>query len=211
MSESGRLRGAVIALLVCAIADSPAMIAQSVMSGKEANAIDWETVKPFSPIPGAMPADSSDDPLQAGFAVEWIERSLGSQKDSGSIPPGLKLTLAIASQRRTPDDRWAYEMEQKLRDIIRTKFQSRRTPIARVFCNAVGCLCYLQGEDVAQFDISEELIGQTGHQFGIHRSDLNTVGIIRTPGPQDKKWWLTIVKRPNARAQGQRSPHNSAA
>jgi len=201
MSESGCLRGAAIALLVCAITDSPAVIAQSVMSGKETNAIDWETVKPFSPIPDAMPADSSDDPFQAGFAVEWVERSLGSQEDSGSIPPGLKLTLAIASQRRTPDDRWASEMEQNLRDIIRTKFQSQKTPIARVFCNALGCLCYLQGEDVAQFDIYKELIGQMGHQFGINRSDLDTVGVIRTPGSQDKKWWLTIVKRPSHQAE----------
>ena len=124
------------------------------LSGAEAvREIDWTTVGPMSPIPTLMPSRSSNDPLEAGFAPQWAERALAESAAVPSTarlqrtePPVLAMPLAlkIMSQNRNPQDHWAYAVEQHLREVIRSTIEPEHATTARVFCNALGCLCYLE-------------------------------------------------------------------
>jgi hypothetical protein len=141
------------------------MAGASPASGAEAaRMIDWDSVGNDSPIPPTMPAASSDDPLEAGFAYQWAERAFKDDKGGlassldvcgddvpchrGPIPsnvPALPLVLEIISQRRMPGDHWAYGVESELRALIRTKVDTvKPTTVSRVFCNSMGCVCYLE-------------------------------------------------------------------
>ena len=49
--------------------------AQMSLSGAEAvQRIDWTALSIGSPIPDLMPAAESEDPTEAGFAGQWVER-----------------------------------------------------------------------------------------------------------------------------------------
>ena len=122
------LRTVPVFLLLGVVASSG--IAQAPRSGAEAvRIIDWNALGPGSPIPGVMPIADSDDPLEAGFARQWLERAL----DPGRPPLG-GLALEIVSKRRTPGDPWAYGMSKELWAIVRSK--GHGPTISRVFCNS---------------------------------------------------------------------------
>jgi hypothetical protein len=178
-----------VALLVCLLAVYSASKAQPAMSGAEAvRMIDWLAVGAGAPIPYLMPAAASDDPLEAGFARQWLERAVVPANTVSA-----KLALDIVSERRTPDDHWAYAMEKELREIIRSKLQKSKN--SRVFCNAVGCLCYVERDEsfLRNPVVYRELLGERGHKFGLAQSDLDaTVHPVRPGIP----WELTFVKRP---------------
>ena len=165
--------------------------AQSPMSGAEAvRMIDWIALGAGAPIPDLMPTAQSDDPLDAGFARQWVERAVVPANSVSS-----KLALEIVSKHRTPDDHWAYAMEKELREIIRTKVHKFRN--SRVFCNSVGCLCYVERDEsfLRNPVVYRELLGERGHKFGLALSDLDaTVHPVRPGMP----WELTFVRRPVA-------------
>jgi hypothetical protein len=198
-------RSTVPAFLICFLAAAAIGRTQSF---ETARGIDWDAVKTGDPIPASMPTSSSDDPLEAGFARQWIEHSMPtadlprcSSTGRDSTPEAVclrSLALVIMSRHRSPDDQWAYAMESELRALIKEKFGGREPPISRVFCNAVGCLCYVQrgadGQPLAQMAIVHELLGTTGQELGLKASDLNATAQLY----HGENWELTVVKRPSA-------------
>jgi hypothetical protein len=150
--------------------------------------IDWNAVGPGAPIPEQMPTGESDDPLEAGFARQWIERV-----EAPGDFPWKKLALEIASAHRPPNDLWASGMEKELRDIIRTKVPTGKN--ARVFCNSVGCLCYVERDEpfLLQSIVYRALLGDRGRKWGLERTDLDAIEHVRRP---DIPWELTIVRHP---------------
>ena len=164
-------------------------------SAAPVHAIDWESLETGSPIPHAMPALQSDDPLAAGFARQWVQLALVPAESPERI-----LALAIVSKRRASDDLWAQSMEKELRTIVHEKFDLRPT-ISRVFCNSVGCLCYLErdGAPMDEQSVLRELLGERGRKFGLRRSD---VDVVRTDAGHGNPfvWELTLVRRPTPHA-----------
>jgi hypothetical protein len=190
----------VIALLTCvlgsasAAAQSPPQSIRTHMTGAEAvRAIDWTSVAPNSPIPVLMPSAQSEDPVEAGFAPQWVQRAMWPPES-----PERKLALVIVSKRRTPDDLWAQAMEKELRAIVHEKVDSEAA-ISRVFCNSAGCLCYVErdGSPLHPGSVFRELLGARGQKFGLQRSDLDA---FRVDASDTRSWvWeLTLVKRPTA-------------
>lgn len=51
----------------------------------------------------------------------------------------------ILTERRRVDDSWAYQTEYELRQLIARAGLDQPPRSARVFCNAHGCLAYLEG------------------------------------------------------------------
>ena len=187
------LRAVPLALLLA----SSFTLAQTTSTGKTVGEVDWNAIGPGSPIPEHMPAaQQSDDPLEAGFARQWIERV-----ENPPWPDNLwrNLALAIASQRRTPGDQWASLMEKELREILRNKVHTGRN--SRVFCNSLGCLCYVERDEQFAKDpiVYMELVGNSSPKFGLQRSDLDATVHPRRPGIP---WELTILKRPASDKQG---------
>jgi hypothetical protein len=186
----------VIALLTCVLASAPgtAQSPQSIqthMSGAEAvRSIDWQAVDANSPIPFLMPTAQSEDPVEAGFAPQWVQRAMWPPES-----PERKLALVIVSKRRTPDDLWAQAMEKELRAIVHEEVASE-PPISRVFCNSAGCLCYVErdGSPLVAGSVFRELLGARGQKFGLQRSDLDA---FRVDASDTRSWvWeLTLVKR----------------
>jgi hypothetical protein len=139
------------------------------MTGAEAiRVIDWIAVGAGAPIPDLMPATQSDDPVEAGFARQWVERAVFPIADSVSF----RLALEIVSKHRTRDDHWAYAMEKQLRGVIQAKVPNSRN--ARVFCNSIGCLCYTEWDEsfLKTPIIYGELRGETGQRVGLEPSDV---------------------------------------
>jgi len=157
------------------------------MTGAEAvRQINWDAINSGSPIPEQMPMGPSDEPLEAGFARQWIERVEHPNY------PSWTWALEIVSLRRGPDDRWAKRMEQELRDIVRTHLPTGKN--ARVFCNAAGCLCYVERENEVRSVVYRELLlGQRGKTLGLKESDVDAIFHIYTP-----RWELTIVRHPKS-------------
>jgi len=116
-------------------------IAQPALNGRDAaRSIDWNAVGIGAPIPDVMPAADSDDPVEAGFAPEWIDRAVVPSLQADQ--KGQELVREIVSSPRKETDHLAYEVDAKLREIIRTSLPAGKH--ARVFCNALGCLCYVE-------------------------------------------------------------------
>jgi hypothetical protein len=184
-------------LLVCWIAAaSTSSTAQAPPSGVAAvHGIAWESLTSGSPIPHSMPASQSNDPLEAGFARQWVQHALVPAESPERI-----LALAIVSKRRASEDLWAQSMEKELRTIVHEKFDLRPT-ISRVFCNSVGCLCYLErdGAPMDEQSVLRELLGERGRKFGLQRSD---VDVVRTDAGHGNPfvWELTLVRRPTPHA-----------
>jgi hypothetical protein len=189
--ESGRRETVIgFGVVLGALMLQSSSLAQIKTSGAEAEqTVDWTSVKAHSPIPNTLPTGPSDDPLEAGFAAEWIKRSLDYPGNASQ----RQLALGIVSRHRTANDRWAIGMEEQLREIISTTVQN--VAVSRVFCNGIGCLCYVQldGNRGIPLEVIPELLGPKGRKFGIQRSDLEAVVIGDYP---DTPWQLTIVKRP---------------
>jgi hypothetical protein len=198
-----------LAVLVCLLTAAPTGSVQTLTGAQALRAIDWNTVKTGDPIPASMPTSFSDDPVEAGFAPQWIQRALApdpascSSGDNGNAPDtacARTLAWVIASKHRSEDDRWSYEFERELRHLIHNRSAERPT-ISRVFCNSVGCLCYVERSgrpsDPPPLDqqiIYHELLGEPGRRFGIGVKDLN---LVRSdPYDHHFAWELTLVRRP---------------
>src|ERR1700722_10075928 len=134
--------------------------ATATLSGADAvRAINWDEVKLDSAIPHLMPAGDSDDPLEAGFAPQWIEHSLvihhpkriayaqtgiyGPQGTNATVPAET-LALQMIAEPRDPTDSWAHTVDRKIRDTIRANGGYDSMVVWRVFCGSHGCLCYLE-------------------------------------------------------------------
>ena len=172
-----------VLLLACSLSS-----AQPIMSGAEAvREIDWNALGPGSPIPQQMPAAESDDPVEAGFARQWLYRAVTPQ------PPNTDawkdVALEISTKHRNPDDQWASRMEVELREIIHEKIPRGRS--TRVLCNILGCLCYVERAERTPIHIVySELIGTRGRELGVRPSDVDAIS-----GHLQPQWELTIVKR----------------
>lgn len=156
--------------------------------------IDWESITPGAAIPTAMPTGRSDDPVRAGFSPEWVRRAVAPLHFSPS-----ELVLAISTQSRMPDDRWAYAVEDQMREVIRKKLGGIAQPISRVFCNSVGCLAYVEStrSELPHKAISvifENLMAAS--EFGIRQSDLKATTSSTTRDGNAVYWVLVCFERP---------------
>jgi hypothetical protein len=181
------------------------------LTGSKATEIDWSTVRLRSPIPDSMPALESDDPFEAGFAREWIERSLGrasfgSFKNEGRSTEILArpFALSVVSEKRMPDDSWAHGVDYELRRVVRSRLAQDDVSAMRVFCSAHGCLCYFEStlstwrEILRILRVEQVLeplgVGVTEFQFSPHMINYReTEKWDRDTG----KWWtLILIQRP---------------
>jgi hypothetical protein len=165
------------------------------VSGTEAErSIDWHRIDKGDPIPALMPTSRSADSLDAGFSPEWVEHSVRP-----FTPPAgeesAPLALAIMSQQRASDDVWSDEVENYLREFIRTQVNVQAPTVSRVFCNFVGCLCYLErtGAPLTQFMVYKALQREAASRFGIRQMGMWT---LYSPRPRATSWELTIITRP---------------
>jgi len=158
-----------------------------------ANSVDWSAVSMGDPIPEELPSGESNDPQGSGFYRQWVEHSL-QPLSVGTNKSSLPLILAIISKQRAPGDLWASNVEDYLRGYIRREIDSKEPVISRVFCNSIGCLCYLERR--GHLDVLlmyHALERDAGRTFGITKQDLDS---IRSTTPDSRTWELTIVKRP---------------
>jgi hypothetical protein len=171
-----------------------------------AHNIDWAAVGPGDPIPASMPTASSDDPLEAGFSPAWARRALKGRDALAASPPlqrqGVRvpaeaMALAIISRRRAAEDQWAHQVERRLREVIRGGV--KEPTVARVFCNAVGCLCYMErGEPeasgAASAAVLDALTSSTGwaKELGVDPAMVYVLPAGTAPGPV---WQLVFVMR----------------
>ena len=117
-----------------------------------AKSIDWDSVERMSPIPRLMPTRPAADAVDAGFAPEWFEHSIGRWMADSINYHGKSesiwiqsLASQIMSESKSADDNWATGMEAQLRSMIAG--DTSADLISRVFCNGQGCLCYIEDED----------------------------------------------------------------
>jgi len=157
--------------------------------------IAWNSVGPGAPIPAAIPVADSDDPVESGFAPDWIRRALAYPF---SPPSQREFALAVVAKHRAADDRWAHEFEEELREIIGEGL--RMPTVWRVFCNSVGCLCYVQaGNPLDNPLLYTALHGQSVQQrFGITLADVDVLRSFKDP---NAPWELTFVRRPGHTGQ----------
>jgi hypothetical protein len=144
-----------------------------------AQQVDWDTVR-CAPIPAQIRAEPSEDPLKAGFPRQWIEHCIYK------LHPGWgRMALRIASEPRSSDNVAAAEMERQLRAIVQKTISPGDT--YRVFCNALGCLTYVERP----------------HDFGLLKSPVEkalandhslAVGAYARPG-RPVPWDFTVVIR----------------
>jgi len=183
----------VLPILVLGLAVSSST-AQTSLSGAEAvRQIDWTAVGPGSRIPDLMPNAESVDPLEVGFARQWLERVIPS---AGRTDPWRTLALQVVSRHRSSNDRWADDMEKELRQLVHASGGAART--SRVFCNSVGCLCYVERNESSPESafVLRGLRGETGRKFSLSAGDSGAeVGLI-----QGSQWELTVVRRPREAA-----------
>jgi hypothetical protein len=163
-------------------------------SGADAErSIAWSTVGRGDAIPALMPTSGSANSLDAGFAPEWVERSV---RPTPAGEEAARWMLSIMSVQRASDDAWAEKVEHYLREFIRTQADVQAPTISRVFCNSVGCLCYLEraGLPLTTLMIYKALSSQAPPEFGIRQTSMRIVDGPRRP---DISWELTIVMRPS--------------
>ena len=80
-------------------------------------------------------------------------------------------------------------------EFIRTQVDVQAPTISRVFCNSVGCLCYLErmGSRLTWLMISNALRSPAASEFGTKQMGTTTI--------ESAPWELTIVMRPKAVAE----------
>src|ERR1700722_3583450 len=189
--------------------------ATSTLSGADAvRAINWDEVKLDSAIPHLMPAGDSDDPVEAGFAPQWIEHALVihdpkwitlARRGMATVP-AEPLALQMIAEKRDPTDSWAHTVDRKIRDTIRTNGGHDSLVVWRVFCGSHGCLCYLEfpappNVTPDQLDVAHVLRHELtadngwGRKLGISPLDVYDYGFV---GPHDGYggWDLIYIVRP---------------
>jgi hypothetical protein len=182
------------------------------LSGAEtARRIDWSSLSAIAPIPSEMPTSQSDDPVEAGFAPQWVDRVVVSNPNDN--PPGLigaawnddtvSLVQRIVSMNRSIDDTWAYEAEYTLRQIILTKIDvdPKKRTVSRVFCNAAGCLCYVEQRIVHNPEtegLHQAVTGAPGRKLGINKADVMSARVPGIERPDHRAWELMVIRRPHS-------------
>src|SRR5215469_6198357 len=119
---------------------------QSHATAAPAPSVDWRTVEHGAPIPHQLPVvPDADTGLAAGFAPQWIQRSI-TQWPPMIQDPDLpaRLVQRIANGERRRDDQWAHEAANRLWDSLRTNGNADVLRYARVFCGSQGCLAYFE-------------------------------------------------------------------
>jgi hypothetical protein len=178
----------------------PSAAAERVSDGR----IDWSLVGDSSPIPRGMPANESDDPYGAGFARQWVERSLDKRtaffgrKAGSSLFDPKPLLLDVVLEPKSPEDSWAYGVEYELRRIVEQQsYQSPEPAVTRTFCNRHGCLIYLEfeGDQMAKISSVPNAILKSSWRkdFGIEPRN-----VFVLLGRQDQpriKWQLFLIHR----------------
>jgi hypothetical protein len=174
----------------CAVV-SPA-VGQAPTSGADAvRNVDWASMRFGSPIPETFPTADSDDPVEAGFARQWFElfRQAPDQEQTIALP------LRIVSSPRNPSDQWSYKARAMLRDLLSAEIPKGRN--ARVFCNDIGCLCYVERDDGERASRWVPVI-YTKLKGGIWREapfgPRDTFGYVVHPSRSPHVFWeLTII------------------
>jgi hypothetical protein len=182
------------------------MVADAVLGGREiADSIDWNSIPFHGAIPRSMPARESDDPLDAGFAPQWIQRafdpswglaSLAEEKGRRLVTNATSLAMKIVSEKKRGDDVWAYGVEHEIRRVIREEIGTPLPTTLRVFCNAHGCMCYFEGADALKHVSALEgaLWRDTwAKDFGI--VPLHAFDIAAGGGQAGPRWWMFFVSR----------------
>jgi hypothetical protein len=192
--------GLALSLGLCAVASRG--LPQTPMTGADTvQRIDWNSLGVGSPIPESMPTKDSDDPVEAGFASQWVERALmPSQFDAD------KFALKIVSTPRSPNDMWAYDARVALRTLAHAKVPNGKN--TRVFCNSIGCLCYVERDEpdpLHQSLVYEALMAGRGRQapFGSGDAFARTIHLVHTQGIP---WELTVVIKHSTDAEGRSVP-----
>jgi hypothetical protein len=90
-----------------------------------AGSIDWGTVRRYALIPRIMPTHSAALAIDAGFALEWFENSIGDgeidsigERRRFSSTPFLPLIERIVSEVKRAEDTWANGLESDLHTLI---------------------------------------------------------------------------------------------
>ena len=169
-----------------------------------AKSIDWSRVHDFAPIPRAMPTGEALDAIDAGFSPEWFERSIGEWRAVSVARDGpvtnaavLPMAMRIMSESKRPDDVWANEVESKLRTVAVASSVPGVELITRAFCNAQGCLIYIESEPphvmkkMPSDRVVAELRGAWAASRGIAPRDVYITGTLN--GPYD--WNLIVIDR----------------
>jgi hypothetical protein len=176
------------ALAICGLTPGYSVASEPPTAGAEAvRLIDWSTVDAGAPIPSSLPNADSNDPLEAGFAARWIERSLRPVNyEMGQF------ALSLVALNEPAKDTWADSMTHALRAIVAAGSPDQRT--ARVFCNALGCLCYVEHDvpmlnhpslldDLRKNRAIKPLIADSTLSWAVH------------PRPPGIPWELIVVER----------------
>jgi len=172
---------------------SPAVGQVPTSGGDAVRNVDWVNIRNWSPIPETFPTADSDDPVEAGFARQWLEQVLQPRKEDRSD----QLILTIVSTPRNPNDQWSYKARAALRDLVRTDVPDGRN--ARVFCNQLGCLCYVERGDLGwdlRPTVYTKLKTARGREapFGSHDTFSSVVRPSSSPTPHAHvPWELTVV------------------
>lgn len=185
-------------------AGAPEATAATSPTAQASGPINWQSVDPGSPIPHQMPVADADTALGAGFAPQWVERSVQPWPPSIQDPDlPAKLILRIAKGERRPDDRWAHEAANELRTTLRTNGNPDVLRYARVFCGSQGCLCYfetpldstsLESFERARGDLLHGLLDDNGwgRSLGITAPDVDEVAEMGV-------WELIYILRPKSK------------
>ncbi len=164
-----------------------------------AKAIDWNTVGLLSPIPRLMPTGSAVDAVDAGFAPEWFERSIGKAEAGSLSYQGQSASIDIQafaskviSESKIPDDGWANGMESELRSMIAHNTSPTAEDISRVYCNNEGCLCYIEDEH-APFGVAPHILISLRSDSMAQMYGISPLGSYWTGAGN---WALILIPRP---------------
>lgn len=172
-----------------AAAPSHATAAPASGAAQTAGSVDWRTIEHGAPIPHQLPVvTDADTGLAAGFAPQWIQRSIGEWPPIMQDPelPG-RVVQRIANGERRPDDQWAQQVATRLQESLRTNGNADVLRYARVFCGSVGCLLYFETpSDPSSIDVYDHARSGVLHSmlddkgwgkpFGITATNVGEVG-----------------------------------
>jgi len=178
-----------------AMAQSPEYASESVTSDADTTTLDWQQIHFGSAMPRSLPVAEADEAIKAGFPKEWALRALSL----GALASARDQYLKIISEKRSPGDDWAYGIEHDIWSAIKIRQRSESDPIARVFCNGVGCLIYLEHRGRAQTSAGSDLARSLQRdslwsaKFGLTSTSTQLWGgTLR----DQLNWSLIIVLRP---------------
>ena len=103
-----------------------------------------------------------------------------------------QFALSLIAINETAKDVWAVSMAQALRAVVAAGSADQRT--ARVFCNSVGCLCYVE-HDVPVLNGPKLLENIRKNNAIKPLITDSTLGWVVHPRPPGIPWELIVVER----------------